>query len=55
MVFYLWERTEEESASVDDLSFGGGTTPCRVAAYLNKALHLTAIPLRFIAAGELDR
>jgi len=28
---------------------------CRAAAYLNKALHRTAIPPRSIAAGELDR
>jgi hypothetical protein len=28
---------------------------CREAAYLNKVLHLTAIPLRSIAAGELER
>ena len=26
---------------------------CRVAAYLNKALHRAAIPVRSIAAGEL--
>jgi hypothetical protein len=30
-----------------------GLFNCRVAAYLNKALHRTAIPLRSIAAGEL--
>jgi len=28
---------------------------CRVAAFSNKALHRTAITLRFVAAGELGR
>ena len=48
MVFYLRERAEEESAPVDDLSFGKGT-PCRAAAYLNKGMqrigHTAGFPL----------
>jgi len=33
----------------------GGVGNCREAAYLNKALHRMAIPLRFRAAGERGR